>query len=209
VQRFTPEFIEAARPGSHIPGDRWFAGETYEKVAGKWTYLYRAVDQYGQVIDVLLSVRRDHAAARRFFASALRTGTVPAGVTTDRAPVHPRVPGELIPSVLHTVEQYANNPAGADHRRLKAWLRPMRGLKRHGPARILATGHAFVQNVRRGHYDIATDTLTGTGSASRSTTSHSPSDSEIQGTTLRPRAGSDNATAPYISMVSRAWPAGT
>ena len=59
--------------------------ETYLKVAGKWTYLYRAVDQHGQVIDVLLSVRRDLAAARRFFTRALRAGTVPAEVTTDRA----------------------------------------------------------------------------------------------------------------------------
>ena len=63
VQRFTTEFIEAARPCRHAPGDRWFAVETYVKVAGKWTYLYRAVDQYGQVIDVLLSARRDLAAA--------------------------------------------------------------------------------------------------------------------------------------------------
>jgi DDE domain len=58
----------------------------YLKVAGKWTYLYRAVDQHGQVIDVLLSVRRDLAAARRFVARAVRAGTVPVEVTTDRAP---------------------------------------------------------------------------------------------------------------------------
>src|ERR1035438_4277622 len=57
VQRFTPEFIEAARPCRHVPGDRWFADETYVKVAGRWTYLYRAIDQHGQVIDVLLSQR--------------------------------------------------------------------------------------------------------------------------------------------------------
>ena len=55
VQRFTPEFIEAARCCRHAPGDRWFADETYVKVAGRWTYLYRAIDQHGQVIDVLLS----------------------------------------------------------------------------------------------------------------------------------------------------------
>jgi transposase-like protein len=67
VQRFTPEFIEAARPRRHAPGDRWFVDETYVKVTGQWAYLYRAVDQRGQVIDVLLSVRRDLAAARRFF----------------------------------------------------------------------------------------------------------------------------------------------
>jgi IS6 family transposase len=64
---------------------------------------------------------------------------------------------ELIPSALHTVEQYANNPIEADHGRLKARLRPMRGLKRHRSARTLAAGHAFVQNLRRGHYEIATE----------------------------------------------------
>jgi IS6 family transposase len=154
VQRFTPEFIEAARPGRHAPGDRWFVDETYLKVAGEWTYLYRAVDQYGQVIDVLLSDRRDLAGARRFFTRALRASTVPA----DRAPAYVRVLDELVPSALHTVERYANNPVEADHGRLKARLRPMRGLKRHRSARILAAGHAFVQNLRRGHYDIATDT---------------------------------------------------
>ena len=81
------------------------------KVAGRWTYLHRAVDQHGQVIDVLLSVRRGLAAARRFFTRALRPGTIPAEVTTDRAPVYPRVIDELVPSALHIVEQYANNPS--------------------------------------------------------------------------------------------------
>ena len=52
VQRFTPEFIDAARLCRHAPGDRWFADETYVKVAGRWTYLYRAIDQHGQVIDI-------------------------------------------------------------------------------------------------------------------------------------------------------------
>jgi hypothetical protein len=55
------------------------------------------------------------------------------------------------------MEQYANYPVEADHGRLKARLRPMRGLKRHRSARTLAAGHAFVQNLRHGHYDIATD----------------------------------------------------
>ena len=77
----------------------------YLEVAGKWSYLYRAVDQHGQVIDVLLSVRRDLAAARRFFTRALSAGTVPAEVTTDRAPFYPRVLDELVPSALHIVGQ--------------------------------------------------------------------------------------------------------
>jgi transposase, IS6 family len=157
VERFTPEFIEAARLCRHAPGDRWFVDETYVKVSGRWTHLYRAIDQYGQVIDVLLSQRRDLAAARRFFVRALRSGTIPAEVITDRAPAYPRVLDELIPSALHTVEQYANNPVETDHGRLKARLRPMRGLKRHRSARIICAGHAFVQNLRRGHYELAID----------------------------------------------------
>jgi len=97
VQRFTPEFIETARLARHAPRNQWFADETYVKVAGRWTYLYRAIDQHGQVIDVMLSDRRDRAAARRFFTRALRAGTVPAEVTTDRALAYPRVLNELIP----------------------------------------------------------------------------------------------------------------
>jgi IS6 family transposase len=66
VQMFTPLLVDAARFARHSPGDRWFVDETYVKVNGVWRYVYRAVDQYGQVIDVLVSVRRDADAARRF-----------------------------------------------------------------------------------------------------------------------------------------------
>jgi transposase, IS6 family len=66
VERFTPEFIEAVKPCRHAPGGRWFVDETYLKVGGTWSSLFRAVDQHGQVIDVLLSSRRDLAAAWRF-----------------------------------------------------------------------------------------------------------------------------------------------
>ena len=53
VQRFTPLLADAAGPCRHAVGDRWFVDETYVKVAGKWRYVYRAVDQHGQIIDVL------------------------------------------------------------------------------------------------------------------------------------------------------------
>jgi transposase-like protein len=85
VQRFILEFIEAARPCRHAPGDRWFVDATYVKVSGRWAYLDRAIDQHGQVIDVLLSMRPDLAAARRFFTRAMRAGVIPVEVTTDRA----------------------------------------------------------------------------------------------------------------------------
>jgi transposase-like protein len=82
----TPEFIDVARPARHVSGDRWFVDETYVKVAGRWTYLYRAVDQHGQVVDVFVSERRDAHAARMFFARAREHGSSPVEVTTDRAP---------------------------------------------------------------------------------------------------------------------------
>jgi transposase-like protein len=90
VQRFTPLLADAARFARHSPGDRWFVDETYVKVNGVWRYVYRAVDQYGQVIDVLVSARRDADAARRFFRRALSTLKVkPSEVVTDAAAVYP------------------------------------------------------------------------------------------------------------------------
>ncbi len=157
VQRFTPLFIDAARPGRHAPGDRWFVDETYLKVAGRWVCLYPAIDQRGQVIDVLGSEKRDLAATRRFFTRALEHGTCPAEVSTDRAPAYLRAVEELMPAACHIVEQYANNPIGSDHGRWKARLRPMRGLKRLRSTRVISAGHAFVQNLRRGHYQLGVD----------------------------------------------------
>jgi transposase, IS6 family len=157
VQTFTEEFIEAARPTRHTTGDRWFLDETYVKIAGRWNYLYRAVDQHGQVIDVLVSTRPYAAAARAFFARALRVGAAPIEVMTDRAPVYPRLLEEVVPRARHVSEQYANNRIEADHGRFKSRLRPMRGMKTISSMRVVAAGHAFVQNLRRGHYAITTD----------------------------------------------------
>jgi len=157
VQAFTAEFIDVARPARHAMGDRWFIDETYVKVAGRWTYLYRAVDQHGQVIDVLVFERRDARAARAFFTRALSSGPAPVEVTTDRAPVYPRVIEELVPAARHVLERYTNNRVESDHGRLKARLRPMRGLKIIRSLRTIAAGHAFVQNLRRGHYALSVD----------------------------------------------------
>jgi hypothetical protein len=90
VQAFTADFINAARPSRHRTGDRWFVDETYVKVAGRWTYLYRAIDQHGQVIDVLISERRDGAVARAFFTRAislarLRSRSPPTGHRSTHA----------------------------------------------------------------------------------------------------------------------------
>jgi len=128
------------------------------KVAGRWRYLYRAVDQYGQVIDVFVSLRRDAKAARRFFEQAIGTTKVaPVEVVTDKAAAYPAVLEEPLPAAWHPTEQYANNRVECDHGRLKARLRPMRGLKQDRSARVVIVGHAFVQSVRRGHYELAVE----------------------------------------------------
>jgi IS6 family transposase len=119
VQTFTPEFIDAARSARHATGNRWSVDETYVKVAGRWTYLYRAADQHGQVIDVLLSERRDGAATRAFFTRAMRFGPGPVEVTTDQAPVHPRVIDELAPGAQHVLEQYELPADVARHDRVR------------------------------------------------------------------------------------------
>ena len=79
-------------------------------------------------------------------------------MTTDKAGPYLRVLDDLLRAAAHVTEQYANNPIESDHARLKARLRPMRGLKRLGSAARIAAGHAFVQNLRRGHYELAADT---------------------------------------------------
>ena len=160
VHRFTPLLADAAGPCRHRVGDRWFADETYVKVAGKWRYVYRAVDQFGQIIDVYVSAKRDFLAARRFFSRALRTHGDPVEVVTDRAPALRAAIEGLLPAAFHSTEQYANNRVECDHGRLKARLRPMRGLKRDHTARVIMCGHALMQNLRRGHYELGLDTRT-------------------------------------------------
>jgi transposase-like protein len=158
VQRFTPLLVDAARPCRHGVGDRWFVDETYVKVNGVWRYVYRAVDQYGQVIDVFVSDRRDIEAAKRFFEDSLTAHGAPVEVVTDKAPALARVIDELIPATFHNTGQYENNRCEADHGRLKSRLRPMRGLKTNRTASVVIRGHAFIQNVRRGHYELGVDT---------------------------------------------------
>ena len=149
--------IDAARPCRHAVGRRWFVDETYVKVAGVWRYVYRAVDGYGQVIDVYVSPRRDIAAARRFFTTAISAHGEPEEVVTDRAAALANVIEDLLPRALHNTIKYATNRVECDHGRLKARLRPMRGLKTDRTATVIIAGHAFIQNLRRGHYEPGID----------------------------------------------------
>jgi transposase, IS6 family len=132
------------------------------KVGGSWRYLFRAIDQFGQVIDVFALVPPKHRGRSPVLHPALdQTGISPVEVTTDRYRLYPRLIDVLAPAAVHRMEAHANNAIEADHGRLKARLRPMRGLKRDRTARVIVAGHAFVQNLRRGFYDLGTDAPAG------------------------------------------------
>jgi IS6 family transposase len=123
-------------------------------------WCYRAVDQSGQIIDVLVSAQRDIGAARRFFVTVRRAHGEPVEVVTDRAPALRAAIEGLMPAAFHNTERYGNNRVECDHGRLKAWLRPMRGLKRDHSARMIMRGHSLMQNIRRGHYELGVDART-------------------------------------------------
>ena len=97
VQRYAPELNRRGRRELRMTNRSWRSDETYLRVAGKWTYLYRAVDSTGATIDFLLSARRDAAAAKRFFQKALRSDGHPRPqvINVDGNPTYPKVIGEL------------------------------------------------------------------------------------------------------------------
>ena len=82
---------------------------------------------------------------------------MPNEVVTDLAPTYPVVAEELLPTACHRTDRHANNRIEADHGRLKARLGPMRGLRQENSARVVIAGHAIVQKVRRGHYELAAE----------------------------------------------------
>jgi transposase-like protein len=90
VLRFTPLLADAARPCRHAVGDRWQVDETYVKVAGQWRYIYRAIDQSGQVIDVFVSRQRDAKAAHQFFQRTIGAAKVAPVEVPARLPRRPR-----------------------------------------------------------------------------------------------------------------------
>jgi transposase-like protein len=151
VRRFLPLFQQAARAHGHPVGGKWRVDETYCRLNGRWAYLYRAIDQDGQVVDVYFSQRRNAAAAESFLKRAVEdAGMQPTRVTTDKAKCYPPALRKVLPDVDHRCSKYLNNGLERDHGHLKQRLRPMRGFKSPLSADVLSRGHALVQNLRNG-----------------------------------------------------------
>jgi transposase-like protein len=152
VRAFTPRFVAAARQHRAPVDRRWRVDETYLKIDRRWRYLFRAIDEYGQIVDVYLSDRRDMAAAQRFFEGAVDTNeVVPMHVTTDKAKCYPSALRVVLPLAQHRTSKYLNNGLERDHQHLKGRVRPMRRFKSVGSASTFCRGHTVIRKLASGH----------------------------------------------------------
>ena len=114
--KFGQQYANSLRRRRPRPGDKWHLDEVFIKINGEQKYLWRAVDQDGMVLDILLQHRRDKAAARRFFRRLLKeTGSVPRVVVTDKLRSYGAAHREVRPSVEHRSHKGLNNRAENSH----------------------------------------------------------------------------------------------
>jgi putative transposase len=139
-ERFGPEYARRLRRRQPRPGDRWHLDEVFIKVNGRMRYLWRAVDQDGSVLDILVTDKRDTAAARRFFRKLLKgTKAVPRVIVTDKLRSYKAAHRQLMSSVEHRSSKYLNNRAENSHIPTRERERRMKGFRSVGTAqRFLA-----------------------------------------------------------------------
>jgi putative transposase len=129
-------------------GDTFFIDEVFVKIKGKQHYLWRAVDQDGEVVDVYLQAKRNGAAAKRFFRRLLRShGGEPRKIVTDKLRSYGVAHRELMPEAIHSTEQYENNRAEQSHEPTRVRERGMRKFKSTRQAQRFLGAHAAVSNL--------------------------------------------------------------
>ena len=129
-------------------GDTFYIDEVSVKINGKRHYLWRAVDQDGEVIDVYLQEKRDGATAKRFFRRLLRShGGEPRKIVTDKLRSYPVAHRALTPEAIHVTDRYANNRAEQSHEAIRVRERGMRRFKSMKQAQRFVTAHAAIQRL--------------------------------------------------------------
>ena len=129
-------------------GDTFYIDEVFVKINGQQLYLWRAVDQDGEVVDVYLQARRDGAAAKRFFKRLLRSHDgEPRKIVTDKLRSYGVAHRELIPEAIHISDRYANNRAEQSHESTRVRERGMRKFKSVAQAQRFLGTHAVVSNL--------------------------------------------------------------
>ncbi len=146
--KFGPQYARRLKHRHQGYGDTFYIDEVFVKIRGQQKYLWRAVDQDGEVVDVLLQVRRDGAAAKRFFKCLLRNhGNEPRKIVTDKLKSYGVAHRELIPESIHDTSQYANNRAELSHQPTRVRERGMRRFKSIQQAQRFLSAHAAVYNL--------------------------------------------------------------
>ncbi|MFG2221007.1 IS6 family transposase [Streptomyces sp. NPDC048685] len=133
--KFGQAYANGLRRWQPQPGDKWHLDELFIKINGELKYLWRAVDQDGNVLDILVQGRRDKAAARRFFRKLLTTTrSVPRVIVTDKLRSYGAAHREVMPSVEHRSHKGLNNRAENSHQPTRQRERAMKGFRSVGAA---------------------------------------------------------------------------
>ena len=131
-------------------GDTWYLDEVFVKIQGRLQYLWRAVDEDGDTIDMLVQSRRNRQAALRFFRKLLKgQGCVPRRLITDKLRSYPAACRTVMPSVVHCTDHYANNRAEVSHQPTRQRERQMRRFKSAAQAQRFLSVHGPIQNLFR------------------------------------------------------------
>jgi len=146
--KFGPQYARRLKRRHCGYGDTFYIDEVFIKIRGLQKYLWRAVDQDGEVVDVFLQSRRDTAAAKRFFKQLIRNhGNEPRKIVTDKLRSYGVAHRELIPESFHESSQYANNRAELSHQPTRVRERGMRRFKSMKQAQRFLGTHAAVYNL--------------------------------------------------------------
>ena len=160
VQHYLPEFEKRWSRYARTVGGSWRCDETYIKVNGRWTYLYRAVDKQGRTVDFWLSERRDVAAAKAFFRKSMKQNGAPRVITLDayaashRAIADLKAEGKMPKRVRVRSSKFLNNGIEQDHRRVKQRVRPMLGFRRFQTAAVTISGIELAAKIRKQQFKV-------------------------------------------------------
>ncbi len=148
--KFGPSYARAVKRRQGTLGDTWYLDEVFVSIQGQRQYLWRAVDQDGDTLDILVQRRRDRRAAERFFRKLLKgQESVPRTMVTDKLKSYSGARRTTMPSVVHVTQQYANNRAEVSHEPTRQREYQMRRFKSPGQAQRFLAVHAVVGNLFR------------------------------------------------------------
>jgi putative transposase len=149
--KFGPTYARMIKKRRGSLGDTWYMDEVYiVTVRGERRYLWRAVDQDGDVLDILVQKRKDKKAAERFFKKLMKgQGRSAREIVTDKLPSYGAARKAVMPTSMHCHERYANNRAEVSHEHTRAQERQMRRFKSPGQAQQFLAVHSQVHNLFR------------------------------------------------------------